>query len=299
MYYANTAGQRWGFVSPYHDLSVGESIVYTTVDGAEKKVRLEAVDDRSATVQVNESRAKIPLGFADTTIALPPGELLDVVEMEGLRIGADATKAFMIGTRYSLSLLNLHKDARLYVGEVGQPLSPVGTHIFPLPNYNEWDLGGTWLKKVIYGWHLGVDLRADLGYPIVSVTDGVVVAVRHYDPERDEEDYWGNNLGVLGDDGILYCYMHWDRLAEGIAEGGRVRAGDFIGPLGRTGFETKPFPSHLHFEMMILRHPEKFYFAYGPEPEVLTTPNRFLQPEVDGHVINPYPFLVEWYLGHL
>ena len=31
--------------------------------------------------------------------------------------------------------------------------------------------------------------------------------------------------------------------------------------------------------------------------EVLPTPNRYLPAEVEGHVINPYPYLVEWYLG--
>jgi hypothetical protein len=47
--------------------------------------------------------------------------------------------------------------------------------------------------------------------------------------------------------------------------------------------------------MMILRHPEAFYFAYALEPKVLPTPNRFLQAEVEGYAINPYPYLVEWY----
>ena len=45
----------------------------------------------------------------------------------------------------------------------------------------------------------------------------------------------------------------------------------------------------------ILQNSEAFYFAYALEPEVLPTPNRYLQAEVEGHVINPYPYLVEWY----
>ena len=51
--------------------------------------------------------------------------------------------------------------------------------------------------------------------------------------------------------------------------------------------------------MMLVRHPERFYFGYELEANVLPTPNRILPPEVDGHVINPYPYLVEWYLGRL
>jgi murein DD-endopeptidase MepM/ murein hydrolase activator NlpD len=122
-----------------------------------------------------------------------------------------------------------------------------------------------------------------------------VIAVRRFDATRQQEDYWGNNLALLGDDGILYCYMHWDHLAEGIDVGSRVRAGVRIGAVGRSGFERKPFATHLHLELMLLRHPQAFRFAYELEPEVLPTPNRFLQAEVEGHVINPYPYLVEWY----
>ena len=48
--------------------------------------------------------------------------------------------------------------------------------------------------------------------------------------------------------------------------------------------------------MMILKHPEKFYFAYEPDPSVLPTPNRLLQGAVEGYAVNPYPYLVEWYL---
>lgn len=66
--------------------------------------------------------------------------------------------------------------------------------------------------------------------------------------------------------------------------------------MGRSGFETKPFGTHLHFEVMILRHPEKFTFGFELEPEVLPTPNRVLQSDSKRFVVNPYPYLVEWYI---
>jgi murein DD-endopeptidase MepM/ murein hydrolase activator NlpD len=122
-----------------------------------------------------------------------------------------------------------------------------------------------------------------------------VIALRRFDAARQEEDYWGNNLALLGDDGMLYCYMHWERLAEGVEIGSRVGAGQVVGTVGRSGFESKPFATHLHLEMMILHHPERFTFAYALEPEVLPTPNRFLQADVEGYAICPYPYLVEWY----
>jgi murein DD-endopeptidase MepM/ murein hydrolase activator NlpD len=293
-----TSSQKpWNVLSPYYEVDIGESIHYTTREGSPKLITVDAVDEHSTTVRVNEVSVRIPLShFARTTTPQAPGDVVNVVEIEGVKIGADANKTFMKGSKYSLSLINLQKDARLFIGQAGEPLSPPGIHRFPVADY-EWNFADNWLNKVPYGWHLGIDPNAELGHPLVAVTHGTVIAIRNYDPAPDEpEDYWGNNLGLLGEDGVLYCYMHWDQLSEGITVGKRLKAGDPIGTVGRSGFETKPFPTHLHFEMMILKHPEKFYFAYELDPEVLPTPNRLLQPEVEGHVINPYPYLVEWYL---
>lgn len=288
----NRSGGAYG----YRELNVGET-VNMAVGGDRRAVRLVAFDDRSVTVQVNRTTVRIPLGhFADRRLGNPPGDVPQVIEIGGLKIGAEVTRALMRGTRYSRSLVNLDKDARLWIGQAGRPMSPPGPHVFPLPDY-AWHFGENWLQPVPYGWHLGVDLDAQRGHPMVAVAGGTVVAIRHYDPEREEEDYWGNNLGLLGDDGLLTCYMHWDRLATGVDVGSRLRAGEPVGWVGRSGFETKPFATHLHLEVMVLKRPRAFTFAYELEPDVLPTPNRFLQPELGGYAVDPYPYLVEWYLA--
>lgn len=219
-----------------------------------------------------------------------------MVNREGLRIGADMTRNYMSRSKYSLSLVNLEKDARIYLGPADEPLSAPGSYEFPVPDY-DWNFGENWLHPVPYGWHLGVDLDGEQGHPLAAVTDGTVVAVRHFDAAHQEEDYWGNGLALLGDDRRLYIYMHWDSLAEGVSEGSRVRAGAELGRMGRSGFASKPFPTHLHFEIMVLRHLEEFRFAFELEPVVLPTPNRVLLSETEGHAVNPYPYLVEWYLN--
>jgi murein DD-endopeptidase MepM/ murein hydrolase activator NlpD len=283
--------------SGYHELNVGESIDQKTPDGGKGVVALEAFDDRSVTVRVVGDRVEIPLGhFANRTLGNPPGDVLNVAVLKGLRVGADVTRPFMSGSRYSLSLVNLAKDARLFVGPAEQSLSGSGQYAFPVPDF-EWNYGENWLQQVPYGWHLGVDMDAERGHPLVAVTEGTVQAIRHYDASG-QEDYWGNGLALLGDDRRVYIYMHWDELAGGVEEGSRVRAGELIGSMGRSGFETKPFGTHLHFEVMILRHPEQFTFGFELEPEVLPTPNRVLQPNLEGFVVNPYPYLVEWYIDN-
>ena len=47
----------------------------------------------------------------------------------------------------------------------------------------------------------------------------------------------------------------------------------------------------------MLRHPEDFRFAFALEPDVLPTPNRVLPAATEGFAVNPYPYLVEWYLN--
>lgn len=281
----------------YHELDVGESIICTTKGDGRYTVELLGVDDKSVSVRVNDAVATIPLGhFAGRRIARPPGEVISVVELEGLRVGADITKAFMSGSNYSRGLLHLRKDARLLIKTTEGSFSPPGNHAFPAINF-EWNYGEHWLQPVIYGWHLGIDLDGELGHPLAAVTDGTVLKIRHFDPTHEADDYWGNGLALLGDDGLVYIYMHWDHLTEGIEEGSRVKAGDEIGVMGRSGFDRLKIGTHLHFEVMVLRHPENYHFAFKLEPEIKPTPNRALPPEAKGYAVNPYPYLVEWYLN--
>ena len=288
--------QAFEMVEGYHDLCIGESV---TPDGEGTKhvVRLLAGDETSVSVRVGNVERTLILGhFQNRHLPNPPNDVPSVVEVGGLRIGADLTKPFMSGSVYSQSLVNLETDARLFIGSARDPLSPPGRHVFPVPD-TDWNYGENWLQKVKYGWHLGVDVDEEQGHPLVAATDGTVLAIRRFDPSVQQEDYWGNGLAMLGDDGFVYIYMHWDELAEGVVRGARLAAGDLIGPMGRSGFDSTTITTHLHFEMLVMKHPERFTFAFETEPEVLPTPNRILPTEVEGFVVNPYPYLVEWYEG--
>jgi hypothetical protein len=280
----------------YRELDVGEEVGCATPSGRPVVVRLEAAGERSVTLRVDGRVVELALGhFGRAADPQPPGHLPNVTETGGVRIVADVTQAFMRGTCYSLSLINLQKDARLYVGPAGGMPLP-GRHVFPVPDF-DWHYADNWLRQVPYGWHLGIDIVAERGHPIVSVADGVVHAVREFVSGRDPDDYWGTGVMVLGDDRVLYLYMHPDRLAPFCVAGRRIAAGDVLGYVGKSGFETMPFAPHLHFEMVLARHPEKFTFRNETEPEYLPTPNRVLPVEVEGHIVNPYPYLVDWYGG--
>jgi murein DD-endopeptidase MepM/ murein hydrolase activator NlpD len=93
------------------------------------------------------------------------------------------------------------------------------------------------------------DVFADCGTPVVAVTDGEVLEVSRvdrYDPDGVQgPDNGGLSVSVRGDDGVRYYGSHLSALAAGIDRGVRVRAGQRLGAVGRTGNANNI--CHLHF----------------------------------------------------
>lgn len=90
--------------------------------------------------------------------------------------------------------------------------------------------------------HLGVDIIAKEGNLLYAVTDGVISKV--YDAAVDVRA--GNGVRLLAADGTYFFYGHMKHLAEGIALGSTVKAGQVLGYVGKTGDTNTP---HLHFEI--------------------------------------------------
>ena len=85
--------------------------------------------------------------------------------------------------------------------------------------------------------HMGNDLFAPIGTPLVAVTDGSVF-------------FQGDPLGgsaayVQGNDGNTYYYAHLNDYVGGARS---VRAGELIGHVGNTG-DARSDPPQLHFEI--------------------------------------------------
>ncbi|RKF25765.1 M23 family metallopeptidase [Micromonospora globbae] len=93
------------------------------------------------------------------------------------------------------------------------------------------------------------DIFADCGEPVVAVTDGTVLEVSRVD-RFDKRgplgpDNGGLSVALLGDDGVRYYGSHLSRIAGGVDPGVRVRAGQQLGEVGRTGNANNV--CHLHF----------------------------------------------------
>ena len=120
--------------------------------------------------------------------------------------------------------------------------------------YEDYDDFGT---RRTYGYtrpHLGHDLIAATGTPVIAVESGVVEALGW-------NQYGGWRIGIRSfDKHRYYYYAHLRQnrpYAEGLQVGQTVTAGDVIGYVGHTGYSTTENVnnirlSHLHFGLQLI-----------------------------------------------
>lgn len=102
-------------------------------------------------------------------------------------------------------------------------------------------INGKWL---LVGLHLGIDIVAERGTPVVAMERGVVENVGW-------TFYSGTRVGVRGVDGRYYLYAHLSSVDPHVRPGAGVIAGSLLGRVGNTGYgppgHRDEFPPHLHF----------------------------------------------------
>lgn len=113
--------------------------------------------------------------------------------------------------------------------------------------------------------HQGDDLFATEGSPLVAVDDGEL--------RSGTDPLGGNIVNLYSDDNARYYYAHLSWFADdagqftgAVPPARRVRAGDVVGFLGRTGNAATTLP-HLHFEA----HPNHGA-AVDPYPALIAAP---------------------------
>ena len=81
--------------------------------------------------------------------------------------------------------------------------------------------------------HYGTDYAANLGTPVLALSDGVVVA-------RASDGNNGNFVKIEHDETYATQYLHLKGFARGLRPGKRVRKGEVIGFVGSTGLSSGP-----------------------------------------------------------
>jgi murein DD-endopeptidase MepM/ murein hydrolase activator NlpD len=104
------------------------------------------------------------------------------------------------------------------------------------------DYGSGDAKHQHRGGHLGIDIFAPKGTPLISATDGEVIKVR-----KKDRGVGGKTVSILTN-GIVYYYAHLDSVSNEIKKGDDINKGTFIGTVGDSGNAKGTHP-HLHFSM--------------------------------------------------
>jgi murein DD-endopeptidase MepM/ murein hydrolase activator NlpD len=153
------------------------------------------------------------------------------------------------------------------------PATRIG-HVFPVQSTG----------KVRYGRahhdYPAADIFCPIGSVFVAVTDGTVDFVSRddvWDPKvNDGATRGGLSVAIVGDDGVRYYGSHLSEIADGIAPGVRVIAGQQLGLTGKSG-DARFTDAHLHFGISRPTTPDDWAVRRGQ--------------------VSPYDYLRKWQRG--
>jgi tape measure domain-containing protein len=131
----------------------------------------------------------------------------------------------------------------LDINEGRMPRFAAGGLVFPIAGYSTKGQANSWGNPRSGGRsHKGSDLFAPLGTPVVAAKEGVVTKT------NPRESGLGGITVTVENGGWNYYYAHLTRIANGIAAGVAVKAGQVLGSVGQTGNARGTSP-HLHFSV--------------------------------------------------
>ncbi len=154
-------------------------------------------------------------------------------------------------------------------------------YVFPIKPPDK----GSFLEGTAAHGYPATDIFAVVGTDFVAVTDGIVDYVCFkdtWDPAKDDPASRGGlSVAIIGDDGVRYYGSHLSAIAAGIKVGVRVKAGQLLGKVGKSG-DARNTTSHLHFGISRPTTPEDWKARRGQ-----VDPFPFLQAWTDGHTVTP------------
>lgn len=123
-------------------------------------------------------------------------------------------------------------------GSVAAPAAPAGgqTPICPVQGAGKWDISNGFGSARETGRHMGDDIFAKRGTPVLALVDGNV--------RFANGAIAGNAFYLTAPNGVTFYGAHLDSF---VVKPGPVHQGDLIGYVGNTG-DAATTPTHLHFE---------------------------------------------------
>lgn len=199
---------------------------------------VEMIGDRDASLvgEIKDTRASLERNKA----ALQKDRASQAVELSNFKKRRDALQGQLNGVQARYARL-LGELAAVMAREKAAGLStwtPKGPNGMVFPVRGAHYYSNTWGAARSGGRrHMGTDIMASRGTPVVAVSSGNVNA--------HSSGLGGLTITQTGDNGWTYYYAHLNGYA---VRSGHVRAGQLIGWVGSTGNASGGAP-HLHFQM--------------------------------------------------
>jgi murein DD-endopeptidase MepM/ murein hydrolase activator NlpD len=214
-------GDSVSAIAQKFEVSVGAIIASNDIRNARALqegavLKIPNIDGIPYQVKSGDSLLKIATSFN-----VPLEVILDINDTKSDKIRVGET-LFIPGARMN------DIDLRMSLGELF--VYPVQSR-YITSNYGmrRDPIGGHW------AFHTGIDLRADIGTPVLAALDGVVSVV-------GENRIYGRHIILTHGNGYKTIYAHLNSYA--VKQGDRVARGKKIAESGNTGYSTGP---HLHF----------------------------------------------------
>ena len=203
-----------------------------------------AVSVASTTTLIDPSSLPVRGNRGDTVRTLQKALINAGIEVKGGADGVFGGATFVALQKYQTANAltvtgTLTTQTAVKLGLVAAPA--VAISVFPVQgpcNYeNTWHAPRGTDRK-----HLGVDIIAKEGNLLYAVADGTITKL--YTVGTDK--LAGNGVRLTMADGTYFFYGHMQKIADGMTIGTKVKAGQVVGFLGKTGATNTP---HLHIEV--------------------------------------------------
>ena len=221
-------------------LDIDEEYPFKLKDGFEKVIRLISVREYRDSVLGQIRQADVNVRVNGKLLQLVCTPYAMPTEIEGIRIQADTTSAWMpLPKRVQFSIWDA-KDPIVHTKCLGFPIRDYLLFSHGIQSYNEvvhlgWKDGCP--EGVSFHHDYGIDFAGYEGKEqIISCTDGEVI---HLSSEREHIF-----VVIQDDNGLIWEYGHLDSISSEVKKGAYIKKGQKIGVLGKTG-PSGNF-SHLH-----------------------------------------------------
>ena len=203
-----------------------------------------AVSVASTTTLIDPSSLPVRGNRGDTVRTLQKALINAGIEVKGGADGVFGGATFVALQKYQTANAltvtgTLTTQTAVKLGLVAAPA--VAISVFPVQGLCSYE--NTWhAPRGTNRKHLGVDIIAKEGNLLYAVADGTITKL--YTEASDK--LAGNGVRLTMADGTYFFYGHMQKIADGMTIGTKVKAGQVVGYLGKTGGTTTP---HLHLEV--------------------------------------------------